>query len=90
MTYRISKRAERNVAGIHAFISRDNPDSAADMIRKLVEIFERLTIYPKLGHSGWREGTREFAQPPYLIVYRVTRDAIIILNVRRGRQIYLP
>lgn len=89
MVYRLSKRALRDLEQIHAFISRDKPDAAADTIRKLFETFERLTAYPKLGHPGRREGTRDFVQPPFVIVYRiVSSEKLMIVNIVHGSRKY--
>ena len=88
MKYRLSKRAIRNLEGIQTFIGKENPSAAVAVLSRLLDTFERLTIHPKLGHEGRRSGTREFVQPPYVIVYTLNRDIVRIYAVLHGSQQY--
>ncbi len=89
MKYRISAETERDVFEIFDYIVQDNPDAAAETIGKLLGTFERLTVYPRLGHAGREPRTREFMQPPYLIVYSVEEEVIQIHAVIHGRRLYV-
>ena len=65
MTYRVSQKAGPQLAEINKFIGEDNEDAASEMLRKMLKTFEHLTQFPKLGHIGRRDGTREFVQVPF-------------------------
>jgi len=85
----LSKRAVHNLREAHEYISRDKPDAAADVVGRLLDAFDRLTAFPKLGHSGRRPGTREFMQPPFVIVYRIASpEKLMIVNILHGSQKY--
>lgn len=50
---------------------------------------ERLAKHPFLYRAGRIPGTREaLIHPNYLLVYRVTADAVEIVNVLHSRQQY--
>ena len=75
---------------IFAWIAKDNPRAASEMIARIEARVMRLEI-PELTHMGRPgliEGTRELVEWPYLIVYRVfeDRDEIVILSVVHGAQ----
>ena len=89
MTFRVGQRANRQLAEINKFIGTDNEDAASEMLRKMTATFEQLTQFPKLGHIGRREGTREFVQVPFVIVYRIQRSEIVIVGVFHGKQKYI-
>jgi toxin ParE1/3/4 len=48
----------------------------------------RLADFPHLGRVGRRQGTRElvFTPLPYIVVYRVKKDAVQILRIWHGAQ----
>jgi toxin ParE1/3/4 len=75
---------------IFAWIAKDNPRAASEMIARIEARVMRLEI-PELTHMGRPglvEGTRELVESPYLIVYRVfeDQDEIVILSVVHGAQ----
>lgn len=69
--------AERNVA-------------AADSLQAAIEsCAERLTDRPFMYRPGRVEGTREaVVHPNYILVYRVTAEAVEIVSVVHARQQY--
>ncbi len=83
-----SRRALRHLVNLRAYISRDSPDSAAEVASRIVEAVERLAIYPNLGRPGHINGTRELLVPDtlYLIPYRVRGSRIEVIAVFHGRQ----
>jgi toxin ParE1/3/4 len=72
----------------HEFIRRDNPEAADRQIELVKASVQRISIFPMMGRSGMRAGTREFAVPgtPYIVVYRVREERIEILAVLHGAQ----
>jgi toxin ParE1/3/4 len=67
----------------YAWIARDNPLAAIDIIER-IEAKVMCLATPGLEHMGRRgkiEGTRELSEAPYIIIYRVDEnsDEIVIL-----------
>jgi toxin ParE1/3/4 len=80
-------RARRNLAAIVGFIAQDNP-AAARRIKSLIETSVLpLAEHPYLFRAGRVPGTREVvAHPNYVVVYRVTAAAVLVLRVLHARQ----
>jgi toxin ParE1/3/4 len=75
---------------IFAWIAKDNPRAAYQLIARIEAKFMRLAT-PELTHMGRPglvEGTRELLEWPYIIVYKVydERNEIVILSVVHGAQ----
>jgi addiction module RelE/StbE family toxin len=53
------------------------------VIDRIEQLVKRLATFPESGRVGHIPGTRELVVPglPYLVVYRVTPDAVEILRV---------
>ena len=67
-------------------ISRDNPDAARRMVRRLWESACVLTSQPGMGRPGRVHGTRELVvvKTPFVVPYRVVGSEIQILRVFHG------
>jgi len=78
--------ALRHLSEAREYIEVDNPAAAARQIDIIEMSPNRLKAFPMLGRMGMRSGTREFPVPgtPYILVYRVTDDAVQILAVLHG------
>ncbi|MBA2351020.1 MAG: type II toxin-antitoxin system RelE/ParE family toxin [Pseudomonadota bacterium] len=83
MRLRWTKRAERDLDEIAAYIGIDSPPAAARVILELIEQTEALSIQPAIGRPGRVAGTREFimAGLPYILPYRVRGSDVEILRV---------
>ena len=73
---------------IFAWIAKDNPRAAYEMIARIEAKVTRLAT-PELAHMGRPglvEGTRELLEWPYIIVYKVYEDRgeIVIVSVVHG------
>lgn len=79
-------RGERN--RVVARIKRDNGRAALRIGDELVLQTSRLALLPLMGRPGRLAGTRELTivRTPYLVIYRVTEDAVHILRVLHTRQ----
>ncbi len=79
----IAEPAARDLEGIVDYIALDNPVAAENVYRGIVRAAERLTEFPALGRPGRHPATRELSisNLPYLIVYEVSAEAVIILAV---------
>lgn len=60
-----------------------NPMTARPMARRIVDAAKRLREQPQIGRQGLRDGTREWvvSRTPYVLVYRLTPQAVEILHV---------
>ena len=83
MRVRWLRRALRNLDEEADYIARDDPDAAARMVQRIATAVEQLTIHPSSGRIGRVPGTRELivTGTPYIVPYRVRRDAVEILRV---------
>ena len=73
---------------IRAFIARDDPNAAARVTTRLVSVVQALIDYPLLGRTGVDPETRELivGGTPYLILYQVKRNQILIRAVWHAAQ----
>ena len=83
-------RAARN----HLIAERiDDPLETVRLVERLDQAQARLAHFPNLGRAGRRAGTRELvlSGTPYLFVYRVDANAVVILDIRHtARKPQLP
>ena len=75
--------AAGDLEAIIDYIALDDPTAAETVYRAIMRAAERLPEFPALGRPGRYPETRELivADLPYLIVYGVDRDAVVILAV---------
>jgi toxin ParE1/3/4 len=80
--------AARDLKEISRYIRRDNPQAARAVAKRLYDEAERLNTLPGRGRVGKIPGTRELIIPglPYIIVYRITADAVHIFRIYHGAQ----
>lgn len=81
----IREAAARDLDDILDWISKDNPQAADRLVRRILTRIERLAVsgLPHVGRPGLRDGTRELVEPPYIIVYIVDEaaDEITVLAI---------
>jgi addiction module RelE/StbE family toxin len=86
----IRAKADEDLDGIFAWIARDNPRAATEMIRRIRARIGLLveTGFPDMGRIGRDPGTRELVVGPYIIVYEVhrERDELVVLAIFHGAQ----
>lgn len=86
----VRAKAEDDIDNIFAWIARDNPPAAIDMVVRIRERINRLTTdsLAHMGHHGFVDGTLEIVEYPYIIVYKVheKRHEIAIISVVHGAQ----
>jgi toxin ParE1/3/4 len=68
---------------IRAYVALDNPDAAERLTTRLVSVVQALIDFPMLGRPGADPETRELVVggTPYIILYQVKRDRILIRTV---------
>lgn len=86
----IREAAYEDIRHIRAWISRDKPAAAENVINRIFESIERLGEIPGLGHHGRATGTFEWVVVglPYIIVYTVDHalDELQVVAVFHGKQ----
>ena len=83
-------RARDDLDRIFAWIAKDNPRSAHEMIARIEVPIKQLAA-PGLANMGRPivvDGTRELVERPYVIVYKVDdrRDELTVIAVMHGAQ----
>lgn len=92
MTVRWSRPALLDLRRIREYIAQDSPTMAAATVSRLRTAALGLEQFPRRGRPGDQEGTRELvvARTPYIIVYRIDDDEIVILRAIHGAQRWPP
>jgi plasmid stabilization system protein ParE len=83
-----TRPAQRDLERIHAFIARDDPGRAYEVLADIRVAIDRLAVYPGLGRPGKKPRTRELIVPRllYKVPYRVRGEKVLILRVLHTRQ----
>jgi toxin ParE1/3/4 len=73
---------------IQAFVAKDKPEAASRLTTRIVAVVEALKNHPHLGRAGSDAGIRELVigGTPYIVLYRVYRDRVIISTIWHGAQ----
>jgi len=81
-----SSPAAQDLEAIIDYIAEDNPAAAVKVADAIQAAAERLLTFPDMGRVGRLPDTRELvvADLPYMIVYQVKPDAVVVLAVFRG------
>jgi toxin ParE1/3/4 len=84
--------AARNLASHLAYVGERNPYAAIELGDAIEAALDRLTEFPESARPGRVRGTRELvvARTPYIVVYRLEADAIVVLRVLHGAQLWPP
>jgi addiction module RelE/StbE family toxin len=78
-----SPSALREVMRIYDYLTDFNPRAADEVFSNLMQIGDGLANFPHRGRPVPNSDMREvMTSYPYIIRYRVTRDAVRILRVR--------
>ena len=84
MRLRWTRRAERDLDEIAAYIGQDSPAAAARVILELIDQVESALLdHPAAGRAGRVLGTRELVIGglPYIVPYRLREKDIEILRM---------
>lgn len=78
--------ALRDVEAHLTYLKQVNPFAAVELAAALFTAGDSLSFMPFRGRQGRISGTRELvAVYPYVIVYEVIRDSVIVLRVWHGK-----
>jgi len=71
-----------------AYIGERNPSAAISMGDAIEAAVRNLVDHPRTGRLGRVKGTRELVVTgtPYVIIYRVEPDAVVLLRLLHGAQ----
>jgi toxin ParE1/3/4 len=88
MTYRLARRARRDVLNIWRHIAGDNEPAADRFVDLLVHHFRLLGDNPYAGRQRdeLRSGYRSFPVGEYLVLYRIASPGVHIMHVVHGRR----
>jgi addiction module RelE/StbE family toxin len=85
---RWTTNAADDLSRIVSYIRRDNPEAARRVARTIFNRVAELRRFPNRGRIGLAPNTREliFAPWPYIAVYEVMDDHILVLRIRHAAQ----
>ena len=71
-------------------IEKDSPRAAILVDERIAQRVEVLIDHPEFGRPGRVDDTRELviSKTPYVVAYRIMGDAIRILRVLHGKQLW--
>ena len=84
-----SSKALADLQAITEWIQQDRGIETANRIARCIyEAVQSLKTMPYRGRYGRIEDTRELVVPrlPYLVVYQISEERVIVLNVLHGAQ----
>ena len=87
MIVRLSRRAERDLEDITAYIAEDNPERAASFARELYDRCQALSEFPEVS-PVWKRSpqrtVRRAVYGNYLIFYSVEKQTVRIQRILHG------
>ena len=77
------KQAITDLYQVREYLQALNPQAARATIERIEKVVNQLRTYPMSGRMGREPNTRELviSRTPFLVVYRVTPEAVEILSV---------
>jgi len=90
---RILRRAQIDLFEIQAYIARDNPAAAGELIEAILELISSLGEFPERGRMPRDEiltasRYRYLRHGEYLVFYKVLRSQVRVYRVVHGRRRY--
>jgi len=84
----VRAKAKDDIDNVFAWIAKDNPAAAIQMVVRVHERINRLKTdsLAHMGHAGTVAGTLELVVHPYIIVYTVHEKSrrIVVLSIVHG------
>jgi len=83
-----SALARTRLREIRDYVARDKPQAAERLAMRIVTAVEALRNHPYLGRVGAEPGIRELviASTPYIVLYRVQGERVVISTIWHGAQ----
>ncbi len=88
MTLIWSRQAVVDLTKLRRYIEEQDPGAASEVATRILEAVGQLEQFPGIGPPGRIAGTRELVikRTPYLVVYRIGREAVHLLRIFHTRQ----
>jgi toxin ParE1/3/4 len=86
MKARFSDTALIELEEIFTYIAADNPNAAAEVIRRIKHVVTTIGEFPEIGHEADEPNSRMLSvgRYPYLIFYTVAADEVVVIHVRHA------
>ena len=87
MTFRVSHLAVADILNIADFLSTSSSNAALRFLDEFETTCARIKRFPRIGHShAWLNDADALVVeiPPWMLIYRVSEDAIDVLRVVHG------
>ena len=83
-----SALARTRLREIRAYVAKDKSEAAERLAMRIVTLVESLRNHPYLGRVGAEPGIRELVigGTPYVVLYRVERERVVINTIWHGAQ----
>jgi toxin ParE1/3/4 len=75
-----------DLAAVKNFIGTNSPRAAEEAVSTLLRSAQSLAVLPSRGRPGRVPGTREMVVPPYIIVYTVNAERLVVVRIVHGAQ----
>ena len=87
MKLRWTPRAVADLEEISDYLVAASPQAWEHLLQRLERLSEAMLDFPLMGKAGLVPGTREFvvSGTPYILVFQVKDEAVVIVSVRDGR-----
>ena len=87
MKLRWTPRAVADLEEISDYLVAASPQAWERLLQRLERLSEAILDFPLMGKAGLVPGTREFvvSGTPYILVFQVKDEAVVIVSVRDGR-----
>ena len=88
-TYRLTHRAEINLAEIWWYVATDSPINADRLLDRLYDAFALLADFPEMSQEWSPEtapGVRRFPIGNYVIFHRPTEYGVLVLRILHGKR----
>jgi len=87
MKLRWTPRAVADLEEISDYLVATSPQAWEQLLQRLEHLTDVLLDFPLMGKPGLVRGAREFvlSGTPYILVFQVKEDAVVIVSVRDGR-----
>ena len=92
MKLRWTPRALADLEEISDYLVAVSPEAWEHLLERVERLADVLLDFALMGKSGLVPGTREFilAGTPYILVFQLKGNAVVILSVRDGRMRFPP
>ena len=83
MKIKVTKLAHQDLQSVKNYISKDKPDAALAVVKRVIESIENITAFPSIGRAGRVPHTKELvvSGTPLIVVYQIKQDTLYIARI---------